>query len=149
MKPIRTWIVIADGVRCRVVTNDGPGRGIEPRPDLDFRSEQRRLRDIMADRPGRATGVVGKGRHAVAYSSDPVREDERAFARSLVDLLEAESAANAFDRLVLIAPPQTMGDLRSMLPKRLQDLVSTEITKDLTKLPRQRLEAHLRRSLLI
>ena len=149
MKPIRTWIVIADGVRCRVVTNDGPGRGIEPRPDLDFRSEQRRLRDIMSDRPGRATGVVGKGRHAVAYSSDPVREDERTFARSLVDLLEAESAANAFDRLVLIAPPQTMGDLRSMLPKRLQDLVSKEITKDLTKLPIQRLEEHLRRSLLV
>lgn len=149
MKPIRTWIVIADGVRCRVLTNDGPGRGVQPRPDMDFRSEQRRLRDIMADRPGRAFDSAGKGRHGLEYSSDPVREDERQFARSLIDLLDAEAAANAYDRLVLVAPPQTLGDLRPLLTKRLRQHVVKEIAKDLTRLPNDKLADHLGRFLLI
>jgi protein required for attachment to host cells len=131
------------------VTNDGPGKGIEPRPDLDFRSEQRRLRDIMSDRPGRSFDSVGKGRHSMEYSSDPVREDERQFARTLVDLLEVELAANAFDRLVLVAPPQTLGDLRSMLSKRLRDHVFKELPKDLTRMPHDRLYDHLDRILLV
>lgn len=149
MKAIRTWIVIADGVRCRVVTNDGPGRGIKPCPDLDFRSEQRRLRDIMSDRPGRTFDSVGMGRHSMEYGSDPVREDEKQFARTLIDLLEVELAANAFDRLVLIAPPQTLGDLRSMLSKGLRAVVVKEIDKDLTRLPSERLENHLGRFLMV
>lgn len=149
MRPIRTWIVVADGVRCRIVANTGPGRGVEPLPDMDFRGEQRRLRDIMADRPGRTFDSAGKGRHAMTYSSDPVREDERHFARTLVDLLEVELAANAFDRLILVAPPRTLGDLRAMLAKQVRERVHHEVPKDLTRLPFGDLAKHLQDHVLV
>src|SRR5262249_34094570 len=29
MKPTRTWILIADGARARILRNDGPGKGVQ------------------------------------------------------------------------------------------------------------------------
>ena len=143
MKPVRTWIVIADGARARIVKNAGPGRGVEADAKLIFRSEHRKLQEIMADKPGRAFDSVGKGRHAMAYGADAVREDERHFLQSLAARLDKEVMADAYDRLVLVAPPRALGDLRSFLSKSVQNRVHGEIAKKLTHLPNDRLANHL------
>jgi protein required for attachment to host cells len=143
MKPVRTWIVIADGARARIVKNAGPGRGVEADSNLVFRSEHRKLQEIMADKPGRGFDSTGKGRHAMAYGTDAVREDERHFLQSLAERLEKEAMADAYDRLVLIAPPRALGDLRPFLSKPVKNRVHDEIAKDLTQLPNDRLADHL------
>ena len=143
MKPVRTWIVIADGARARIVKNAGPGRGVETDPELVFRSEHHKLQEIMADKPGRGFDSVGKGRHAMAYGADAVREDERHFLQSLAARLEKEALADAFDRLILIAPPRALGDLRPFLSKPVRNRIYEEIAKDLTQLPNDRLANHL------
>jgi protein required for attachment to host cells len=143
MKPVRTWIVIADGARARIVKNAGPRHGVEADSNLVFRSEHRKLQEIMADKPGRAFDSVGKGRHAMALGADAVREDERHFLQSLAERLEKEAMANAYDRLILIAPPRALGDLRSFLSKPVKNRVHDEIAKDLTQLPNDRLANHL------
>ncbi len=143
MKPVRTWIVIADGARARIVKNAGPGRGVETDPELVFRSEHRKLQEIMADRPGRAFDSVGKGRHAMACGADGVREDERHFLQSLAERLEKEALADAYDRLILVAPPRALGDLRPFLSKPVKNRVHEEIAKNLTQLPNDRLANHL------
>jgi protein required for attachment to host cells len=143
MKPVRTWIVIADGARARIVKNAGPGRGVEADPKLVFRSEHRKLQEIMADRPGRAFDSVGKGRHAMAYGADAVREDERHFLQSLAERLEKAAIADAYDRLILVVPPRALGDLRPFLSKPVKNRVHDEIAKDLTQLPNDRLANHL------
>jgi len=143
MKPVRTWIVIADGARARIVMNAGPGRGVVADSNLVFRSENRKLQEIMADRPGRSFDSAGKGRHAMAGGADAVREDERHFLQSLAERLEMEAMAGAYDRLILIAPPRALGDLRPFLSKSVKNRVYDEIAKDLTHLPNDRLTDHL------
>jgi len=143
VKPVRTWIVIADGARARIVKNTGPGRGVEADAELVFRSEHQKLQEIMADKPGRAFDSVGKGRHAMAYGSDAVREDERHFLQSLAERLEKEALADAYDRLILVAPPRALGDLRSFLSNPVKNRAHDEIAKDLTQLPNDRLANHL------
>ncbi len=54
MKQIRTWILIADGARARIVLNTGPGHGIEAMDGRVFRSDNLPTRDIEADRPGQS-----------------------------------------------------------------------------------------------
>ena len=34
MKPTRTWILIADGARARILENLGPGKGVHEVPDM-------------------------------------------------------------------------------------------------------------------
>ncbi len=143
MKPVRTWIVIADGARARIVKNAGPGRGVVADSNLVFRSEHRKLQEIMADRPGRSFDSIGKGRHAMTDGADAVREDERRFLQSLAARLEKEAIADAYDRLILIAPPRALGDLRPFLSKPVKSRIYDEIAKDLTQLPNDRLTDHL------
>ena len=93
------------------------------------------LRDIMADAPGRTFASVGTRRSAMEYHSDPVRDETRKFARSLLADLDTRLSAGEFDRLVICAPPRMLGALREAMPERIAAVVRSEVAKDLTKLP--------------
>ncbi len=143
MKPTKTWILLADGARARIVSNAGPGKGIEEVSGMEFSGDKQRTGEVMADRPGRSFDSAGSHRHAMEPPSDPHREMKRDFASDLVQALEDQLAKRAFDRLVLIAAPATLGDLRNAMPKALQDVIYAEVPKDLVKLPNTDLGSHL------
>jgi protein required for attachment to host cells len=125
-------------------------RGLDPVPDpaaaeLVMRTEAHRLKDIMADKPGRSFASHGGGRRsAMAYGSDPLEEDERVFARQVLALLESHRLASDFERLAIIAEPGVLGRLRQEMPARLRELVVAEVPKNLLHLtPRELPEAVL------
>jgi protein required for attachment to host cells len=143
MKPIRTWILIADGGRGRIVENAGPGRGVQPANGMEFQAELPANRDIVADKPGRSVEAAGYARHSTEEPSDPHRELKRRFASKLCGILDQKCSERAFDRLILVAPPATMGDLRAGLSNQLKSRVSAEVVADLTKVPINKLDQHL------
>jgi protein required for attachment to host cells len=61
----------------------------------------------------------------------------------LCGVLDRKLAERAFDRLVLVAPPATMGDLRASLSEQVRARVSAELVADLTKVPINKLDQHL------
>jgi protein required for attachment to host cells len=142
-KTIRTWVVIANAARARVYETRGRGTGLTPVADMALDAELAPSREIGSDRPGRSFESVGSVRHAMEGSSDPNREQKRKFARRIVEAVEARLAARSFDRLVLVAPPVTMGDLRAALPPRVKAAVAAELVADLTKTPVNELPTHL------
>ena len=136
MKPQKIWVLVADGARARILRDVVPaGKTRAGREDLVFRSEQRQLREIMADKPGRSFASTGTRRSAMEYNSDPVREDDRAFAATLAEVLDAHRVAGDFDQLVVAAAPQMLGDLRQAFPANLRRATIAEVAKDFTKLP--------------
>jgi protein required for attachment to host cells len=134
VQKIVTWIVVADGARARVFVNEGVGKGVAERLDRAFVGSRRLNQDIQADRPGRAFESAGQARHAMEPRTDPHRHAEREFIREFVDWLAEE---------VLIAAPQTLGDLRRLLPKPLAAKVTGEIAKDLTRATPAEIEAQI------
>jgi protein required for attachment to host cells len=143
MKPVRTWILIADGGRGRIVENAGPGRGVRPANGMEFQAELPANRDINSDRPGRTVESAGYARLSKEEPSDPHRELKRRFAAKLCGVLDRKLAEGAFDRLVLVAPPATMGDLRASLSNQVRARVRAELVADLTKIPINKLDQHL------
>jgi protein required for attachment to host cells len=143
VKPIRTWVVIADAARARVFETMGKGTGLTAVEDMALEAELAPSRELGTDRPGRSFESVGSTRHAMESSSDPHREQKRQFARRIADAVEARQAARSFDRLVLVAPAVTMGDLRAVLPPKVKALVAGELVADLTNTPTSDLPAHL------
>jgi protein required for attachment to host cells len=129
-----TWVVVADGSRARLFVNEGPGKGLRPLPDGDIESETPPTREINADRAGRTFDSAGQGRHAKEPSTDPHRNIKRNFAQQVANRLERGHRKNAFDRLVLVAPPQALGDLRASMDKGVRAKLSGELNKDLTHL---------------
>jgi protein required for attachment to host cells len=142
MKPTTTWILIADGAHARIFANRGPGNGIEL-VEGKIDADHRPTHEIVADRLGRTHESVGATRHAIAAEHDPHRELKHTFAVKLAHMLDQRRAEHAYDRLVLVAPPKTLGDLREALPSSVRALVRAELDKDLTKTPVAELPGHL------
>jgi protein required for attachment to host cells len=140
---IRTWVLIADAARARVFETRGKGTGLTVVPDLSLDAELAPSHMLGTDRPGRSFESVGSTRHAMESPSDPHREQKRQFARHVAHLIEERHAASRFDRLVVVAPAVTMGDLRAALSDKVTAAVVAEMVADLTNTPASELPAHL------
>jgi protein required for attachment to host cells len=112
-------------------------------PGSAVRQEHPPTRELGADRPGRAQESVGGARHALAPRIDWHRQQKEAFVRAVARRLDAEAASGEFERLILVAPPETLGEIRATLKPATRKLVAAEIAKDLTHVPIPELEPHL------
>lgn len=149
MKAIRTWIVIADAARARILLHEGAGHGLQQIPDYDFRGIKNTAQDIQADRPGRSFDSAGEGRHAMEPHSDSVREEKKRFVAKIADLLDEQLGKKAYDRLIIVAAPEALGDLRAAFSAAVTQAVYAELPKDLTKVPNDKLESHLQDTLAV
>lgn len=136
----RTWILLADGQTAKLVRQLRPDRLTRKRmSDLIFEHEQKPLREIMSDRPGRSFSSMSAHRSAMEYASDPVRDEHREFARRLAAVLGQYRRRRSFDRLIIAAEPRMLGYLRDALEPEVAETVCDEIAKDFVKLPHEAL----------
>jgi protein required for attachment to host cells len=142
MKKTITWILVADGARARIFKNEGPGKGVQPAVDEDFRHALPRSQEMGTERPGRVYESATTARHAVE-SPDWHRFEKEKFAKEMARVLDHAATDGAFDRLVLVAPPKTLGDLRGALAAATRKRVTAEIDKDLTQVSPGELGDHL------
>jgi len=139
----KLWIVIADGARARVLERESADSGLHEVKGLDLRADHRPSHEILSDKPPRAYDRVGAARHAMEPRVDPHRELKRSFAHEVAAILDTRLAQHAFNRLVLVAPPQVLGDLRNALSHAVRAKLTAELAKDLTKVPDSELASHL------
>jgi protein required for attachment to host cells len=144
MKRTRTWVVIADGGHAKVLESQWPDIDLAPVEGMVFSVELPPSHELTSDRPGRDYESHGHARHAIESRSDPHRELKRQFAKQLAHILEAKLAEKRFDKLVIVAPPVTLGDLREALPKSVRAKVTAELAHDLVKTPHSELPRHLK-----
>jgi protein required for attachment to host cells len=142
-KPI-IWVLVADAARARLFQVEQPRQTLAPALGEELIGSNLRSREIGSDRPGRTFDSGGQGRHAMEPPTDPARHAQEEFARDVVRLLDEKRTSRAFERLIVVAPPQFLGDLRGLMPQQLRESVSAEIAKDLSKLPAHELQDHLR-----
>ncbi|MGE0736310.1 MAG: host attachment protein [Alphaproteobacteria bacterium] len=126
-----SWVVVADGGRARLFAMEKGPASLYQMPDSEFEGPHRRNRDIMADKPGRSFDSSGQHRHALEPHSDPARNDERHFLKTVVDRIDAAHKHGEFSGLVVVAPPRVLGEIRAMLPHALSKIVTHEVGRDL------------------
>ena len=140
MKHPRTWYIIADGGRARFVERDETGAY---RTVLSFVAADmhKRSRDLGLDRPARVKESANAARHAV----EPRRDLHEAAKEDFIALVaeDIEDGRDQFDRLVLIAPPRVLTELKQKLSKPITKIVVSDLQKDLTKVPDHDLAKHI------
>lgn len=140
-----TWILAADGNSARLLKGVNFLKDGSSSPEQEiFETDTKQVQDIMADKPGRGHTAGSPGRSAMEYSSDPVRVEQERFASHLAETLEGYANDDAFDRLIVCAAPQTLGDLRSMLGAKSKERTMAEVNKNFTNLPTDKLIANVR-----
>jgi protein required for attachment to host cells len=149
MKATRTWILIADGARARILESTGKGHDVHAVQSCDFSNETPPSRELGSDRPGRVVESHGATRHAIEPRYDLHRGLETLFAHQLADILGQRLSEGSFDRLVIVAAPAMLGDLRKSLSAPLREKVVAEIAKDLTKVPNHEIMRHLEADIVL
>lgn len=143
MPKTRTWILIADAGNARVLETAGLGQPLYAVPDMASSQDLPRSHDLGNDRLPRGHESVGATRHAIEPKSDPHRELKRSFAKEIADRLTSAAEAKSFERLIIVAPPVMLGDLRQALPRSVKDRTAAEIAKDLVAVPDHDIRKHL------
>jgi len=143
MKKTVTWILIADGAQARVLENTGPGKGLQQVQGLDWTMTPLQAQDIQADKPGRSFSSNGSGRSAMEPKTDPVEHRETEFCKSLAATLDRKQQDGAFHRLIVVAAPIALGDIRKAISPNVKKTILAELDKDLTNLPTAQLANHL------
>src|SRR5690606_19440628 len=85
------------------------------------------------DRPGRAHDSTSPGRSAMEQT-DWHDQAETRFAKTVASRVAALSEADKA-RIVLVAAPRALADIRAALPDGIRKRVASEIDKDLTNHP--------------
>ncbi|MGO9483667.1 MAG: host attachment protein [Rhodomicrobium sp.] len=142
MKPIRTYILIADGARARLLLSEGRLKPLAEVPGSELSQDIKPDHEISAERPGRVHESANVARHAIERDDLHRREKER-FAQALAVSLDRRLANGEYDRLVIAAAPETLGVIRSALSEKVKALIFAEVAKDLTKLPNPQIRLHL------
>lgn len=146
MKSQHTWVLIADAGRARFFEALGPGKGVRALDNLSLDNDlpPSRAAEGGAHKPGRSQAAGGTGRHALEPTSDPHRQFKRQFAEQVAAIVDGKLANGAFDRLVVVAPPVMLGDLRDVFSAAVKNAIKAELHKDLTKTPVIELAGHLK-----
>ncbi|MEX6506268.1 host attachment family protein [Jiella sp. M17.18] len=138
-----TWILVADGEKALFLENAGDAT----LPNFQVRRVEEHDnppdREQGADRPGRMSDdTTGSHRSAVADTDWHVIEKDR-FAKEIADILYKMAHRGRFERIVIVAPPHILGDLRQEIHKEVADKVVGEVAKTLTNHPVDKIETLL------
>lgn len=126
--PSGTLVVVADGGGARLFRNVGDERA------LTLRQEQ--LLELMNMNDDGPSGVMPP-------ESSGSQINEATFAKQLAKGLNAGALKNQYEHAVLVADPQTLGQLRPMLHKATAERLLAEVAKDLTNAPLEAIERAL------
>jgi len=124
----RTLIVVADRETARFYRHARPGATLEASGGIDRPSPG----DRNADRPGRTFESANMGRHAMEPPTSYQEAERQAIAADVAAVVHAEIDRFESDRVVLIAEPRILGELRQALRKSARERVVLEIASHLT-----------------
>ena len=129
--PNGTFVVVADGRKMLFFRNEGDED--YPQLELDRKRKQDNPpnREQKANEAGRSFSSNGDRRSKMEDTDFHQLEEDR-FAAETAELLYKRAFANDFEKLLVIAPPRTLGELRKHYHKEVEDRLIGEIDKDLT-----------------
>ena len=140
-KAPRIWIVVADQRIARIFQKTGSNR-LELIGEA-FPTKTQRVKGKPDNSMGRVISFGG-AHHKLEPHAKPGRHDAENFAHDLSLWLENAVREDLFDRLVLVAAPKTLGDLRQRLSKSVQSRITAEVNKELTKFSEKALQEELK-----
>lgn len=117
--PDNTLVVVADGVSARMF-----------RTNLAGEASLLEQKEVLAPTP--IEGVEDGDR--------PMTMDEAGFVRQLAERLYQDALRGDYAHLVLVADPQTLGQLRPLLHKEVQKRMVSELAKNHAHTSRDDLE---------
>lgn len=143
--PHDSYVLVADGGKMLFFKNEGDAERLNLTVLAAEQQPDRYDRDIKTDQAGQKPGSPGSGGGSTAGENDFHVQAEERFAAEAAERINRAAIANEFEKLIIVAPPKTLGELRKHYHKQVEGKIAAEIPKDLTGHPVDKIEAVLQK----
>lgn len=140
-----SWVLLADSSRARVYSVPEHGKPWTLVGEYTHDASRVTTGGLTTGQPGRTHGSgIGKAaRSAMESKSSPKEVEIAHFAYELIEVLHHGHGQQAYERIVLVAPPHFLGLLRKGLNHTVSKLIAASVDKDFLHLPEAEIHAHL------
>lgn len=143
MKP--TWILVANSSQARMFAAES-STDLEEIQDFFHKESCMHEHEITSDQSGE---IVGKaGRHAYQSHISPKQQEVINFAKKIARHIDQSHKENKFRKLMLVADPSFLGELRKQLSDEVSETISFELDKNLAAQNVDDIRQHLPKYLL-
>ena len=141
MKPVKTFVILADDRQARFLVNEGVGMGLHQIGHLEG-GDREEIAPGFAQRRGRGQAMGETARHAMEPRTSEEDLRREVFAAKVTGQAVALWVAVGYDRLVLAAPARMLAELRARLPGPMTDKITVALAKDLLHVALEDLPDH-------
>ena len=142
--PHNAMVLVADGRKLLFLRNDGDAEFLDLQVELAEEQSDPKTSDQRTGASGRTASTAGGGGHgpgaglagsgvrSSVTETDFHRLEEDRFAADAAEMLKKRALAHKFEKLIVVAPPKTLGELRKHYHKEVEHRLAGELAKDLT-----------------
>lgn len=125
------WVVVADGEKALFLRNEGDAEYPHLQVFREMHDDNPPTSQQGTDRPGRFNDGPNVHRSAVD-ETDWHRIEKERFAKEIAGRLYRMAHRGDYQRLVIVAPPLVLGEMRKELHKEVLERLVGEVPKTLT-----------------
>ncbi|MGQ0696680.1 MAG: host attachment protein [Panacagrimonas sp.] len=141
-----TWVLLADSSRALLYSVGTQTKVWTLLKEYTHAASRVSEGGLTTDQPGRTHGSVGQGaRSAMESKTSPKDVEFEHFAHELAGALHDGHGQNAYDRIVLVAPPHFLGLLRKAIDDTVSKLIVETFDKDYLHLSEKEMRERLDR----
>ncbi len=126
-----TYIVVADAARARIFTRDA--LKLVEQDSLVHAASRLHEGDLVTDRGADVHESTSVTSRASGGENTARTHEELIFAKEVAERLYRARVDNSMEKLILVAPPRFLGQLRDKLDGPTTKLVIHSLSKDLSK----------------
>jgi len=124
-------VMVVDGAKMLLFRNKGDAEYPNLEVEEALTHEDEATREQGSSAPGR-NAAPGGSRRGAFEQTDFHQQSEDRFAAEAAAMLNRRALANDFEKLIIVAPPNTLGELRKHYHKDVAARLILEVDKDLT-----------------
>jgi protein required for attachment to host cells len=122
---------VAHGSAGKLLKIGANGKQIEVLKSFEHIETTQKASEIYSDGLGRSFESSNPSRHALAAPTELHDRERQIFARELVNYLKEKHAQNDFKKLIIVASPEILGDIKKNLSPVLVKSLTHQLNKDL------------------
>ena len=126
-------VLVADGRKLLFFRNKGDATYPNLEAEAVKQQDNPAHLDQASDKAGQSSST-GTASGTMGENNYHELEEQR-FAAQAADLPKRRALANDYEKLIIVAPPTALGEMRKHLHKEVQNRLVGEIAKDLTNHP--------------
>jgi len=141
--PHDALVFVGDGRKALFLRNAGDATLPNLAVERVFTDEDPPTHEQGTDRPGRAFKRAGTNLRSAVETTDWHELEKERFTASVAAAMERLVRAEKVKKIIIVAPPRTLAELRHAFHADVKNRIIAEIDKDLTKHPIWEIEKHL------